>query len=67
MLLNLYSINLIINEAGFKTVFFALKRYKSCGYDEINANIVQGFMKKWARLSFIFFSKLLRKVFFQKG
>lgn len=67
MLLHLYLKNLTINEAEFKTAFFALKRNKSSGHDEISVNIVLGFMKKCSILSFIFFSKFLIKVFFQNG
>ena len=45
--------NPTINEAEFKTTLFALKRNKTCYYDEISANIVRGFMKKCTSLSFI--------------
>ena len=67
MLLYLYQKNLTINEAKFKMMtFFALKGNKSCGYDEISAKIVRGFMRKCTN-HFIFFSKLLITLFFQMG
>ena len=56
-----------INKAEFQTTLFAFERNRTCGYDEFSANIVRGFMKNCASVIFIFFKKLLIKMFFQNG
>ena len=63
MLLHLCLKNPTINEAEFKTPLFALKRNKGCGYGEVSANIVRGFMTKCTSFSFIFPANISSRCF----